>query len=131
MSFLNIQSALAQRLEATVGIPAIAWGGVKYNPVKGTSFVRPLMISNDSTAQSFDFEHVNTGTYLISVFVPLGNGEGPLLTLCDSIVTQFKGGQTLTQSGSTIHVLNVGIEQIVKTDAWLQCNINVAYKNIQ
>jgi hypothetical protein len=63
--------------------------------------------------------------------VPLGEGEGPLLTLCDSIVTQFKGDKELTQGDSTIKILNVGIEQIVLTDAWLQCNINVAYKNIQ
>ena len=131
MSFLNIQSALAQRLEATAGLPAIAWGGKKYTPTKGTSYVRPMLIPNDSTVQSFEFIHVNTGTYLVSCFVPLGDGEGPLLTLCDSIVEQFKGSKILTQGGSTTYVLNAGIEQIVVTDAWLQCNVNVAYKNIQ
>lgn len=131
MSFLNIQSALAQRLDALVGLPTIYWPGTKETPTHGTDWVRPTVLPATSELLVLDGTQDDSGVYQIDVFIDAGRGEGPLLTIIDNIRTHFKASTTLTQSGTDVFINSVSVSQIEQDNAWLKGSVLVTYKSIQ
>lgn len=131
MSFLNIQSALAQRLDALVGLPTIYWPGTKQTPTQGTDWVRPTILPATSELETLSGTQDDSGIYQIDVFIDAGEGEGPLLTIIDNIRTHFKASTTLTQSGTDVFINSVSISQIEQDNAWLKGSVLVTYKSIQ
>jgi hypothetical protein len=130
MSTFEIQSALAQRLNSLAGIPDIYWGATKKTPTKGTNWVRPTLVPFDSEMLDFAGEQNNTGIYQVAIFTDLGEGEGPLLSIADDIADHFKAQQILTEGTTEVSILAVSITQPLIVDAWLQCNVEINYKNI-
>ena len=131
MSFSDIQSALAQRLNTVPGIPAIYWGGVRKKPTKGTNWVRPTMVPFESELAMLSGQQDNSGIYQVAVFTDLGRGEGPLLDIMDAIKEHFKAQTILTESGTCVFVTTVSVTQILPTDAWLQGNVEIRFKSIE
>lgn len=126
MSQLEIQSALAQRLETVAGIPTIYWGSTFKTPEKGTDFVRPTVVPIESTQFSLDGTQDNSGVYSVGVFIDLGQGEGPLLTLMDAIKDHFFL-QTLTEGSTKVEIQAISMSQMTIVDAWLTGNVTIKY----
>ena len=131
MSFLNIQSALAQRLNSVTGLPTVYWGGVDNTPASGTPWVRPTLIPFESEIETMTGTQRNTGIYQVALFMPLDRGEGPLLTLMDTIKQHFKAQQRLSESGTNVLVLAVSIARPVRVEAWMQGNVEIRYISIE
>lgn len=131
MSFLETQSALAQRLNGVSGLPTVYWGGVRNTPVKGTDWVRPTMIPFESTPATLGGAQSNTGIYQVAIFIDLGQGEGPLLTLMDAVKDHFRASVRLTEGSTTVFIRSVSISQPVITEAWLQGNVEIGYEYLE
>lgn len=131
MSFADIQSALAQRLNTVPGLPTIYWGATRRKPVKGTNWVRPTLVPFESEPAMLSGLQDNSGIYQIAVFIDLGRGEGPLLEIMDDIKEHFKAQTILTEGTTTVFVQTTSITQPLIVDAWLQGNVEVKYKQIE
>lgn len=131
MSFLNIQSALAQRLETVSGLPTVYWGAIRKAPSKGTNWVRPTLVPFESNPALLDGTQDDSGIYQVAIFIDLGEGEGPLLTIMDAVKDHFKQSTVLTQDTTTVFINTISISQPVITEAWLQGNVEIKYKSIE
>tara|TARA_A100000171_G_C2140369_1_gene154929 strand:- start:1839 stop:2240 length:402 start_codon:yes stop_codon:yes gene_type:complete len=131
MSFIDIQAALATRLNTVAGLPAIYWPGVKETPTNGTDFVRPTLIPATSELIVLNSKQDNSGIYQVDVFIDHGEGEGPLITIVDAIKDHFKAATTLTQNTTIVFIKNISILPMERDEAWLRGGVEIVYKSIE
>lgn len=131
MSFIDIQAALALRLDALAGLPDIYWPGVREEPVRGTDWVRPTVLPTTSELITVGGNQDNSGIYQVDVFIDAGRGQGPLITILDDIKTHFKAQTTLTQNSTVVYVKGISITNIIRDGAWVRGGVEIAYMSIE
>lgn len=131
MSQLEIQSALAQHLNDMNGLPDIKWPGKVGRPTEGTTFVRPRLIPFDSEVDTFELEQIQSGIYQVALFYPIGTGEGDVIDMAERVRQHYRIFRTLQEGDTCVHIQSISIGEVVVTDAWLQCNVDIGYRNRQ
>jgi len=132
MSFLDIQSALDTKLSTVPGLSTvpIAWEGTGYEPVNGTTFLRPtnLPVSSGQLDLSNTVQN-NSGIYQIDVFYPqTGEGPGAMLDISKKIFDHFKDGLTLTSGGTEVHIRAISrLPQGNQENTWVIGGIQINY----
>lgn len=122
----DVQQAFDQRLNSMVGLPAVAWENVRYNPTIGTSFVRPTLLPAESSHITLDGSQKDTGIYQIDIFVELEKGTAALLTLMDTIYDHFDSVD-LTTGTTQIFLAQIARSPATREDSWLRGTIEIYY----
>ncbi len=125
--FSNIQRALDTHLNILANRPYIAWPNTKYEPINGSTYMRPTVLSANSTLQTLNDVHRNPGIYQIDIFVPLEKGLNSALSLVDDIKDHFESDRTLTAGGDTVMIQNITLGQLERQEAWFRVYLEVNY----
>lgn len=122
----NIQNALTSQLANIVGLPPIAYSNVEFNPVQGSSYIRPTLIPAKSVIYSLT-QGKHMGIYQVDIFTQVDKGSAPLFLIADSIRDAFKANLSLVSGGDTIFIQEVGISKAQRVDGWWTCFVEVNY----
>lgn len=128
-SFLNIQTALENKLATSVAGLPIAAENTKYVPTLGTAWCRSNIVANTTQLVHLDslYQEI-TGIYQIDLFYPINKGSGPALTKADVICSAFKATSYLTKNNDKIYIKNINRRPAVKIeDAWYMVAIEVNF----
>ena len=122
----DIRKALDTRLSVMAGLPAVAWPNTDYEPVYGTSWLRPtlLQVPTVGGTTTTDFHQ---GIYQIDVFVQVGTGAAAAEALVDAICDHFKPVTELTSNGVTVRCVTVSALGARSEDAWYHVPIEIRY----
>jgi len=112
----------------------IAWQGRSFEPAKDdTSWVRLSILESDTFQHEIGSTNVQqreVGLVMVQVFTQVDKGDGPALTLADSVATIFRRQNVLYTNGRAIfripRVRVIGIDGSGAT-AWFQVNVSVPY----
>lgn len=88
------------------------------------AYLRFTMLDGDGRQVSFGASRRwrNVGVLVVSIFTPLGAGDGRARELADEAATILRG---ITVSGVTLQA--PGLRRIGKSGPWLQHNLNTPY----
>ncbi len=122
----NIQNALTAQLSIVPDIPTIAYGNIKFEPVQGTSYVRPTLMPTKSDMYSLTRGR-HQGIYQVDVYTQIEKGTAPLLLIADSIRDSFVGNRTLVSDTDTIFIQEVSISKAQRVEGWWSCFVEINY----
>lgn len=126
--FTDTQAALDQRLSTVSGLPSVAWENILFKPVKGTTFIRPVMLSAASTMETIEARlQSNPGIYQIDVFVDTEKGPAALNTLVDTIFDHFKAINTLTEGTTDVWLQAISRSPAIRDESWFKGTILINY----
>jgi len=128
--FLDISAALDGQLNTMVGIPPVAWENRPYDPINGTLYVRPTLLSGDVTQATLGASGTdsNIGIYQIDVFSENGKGKNEAVAMADTIADRFKRGTNLTYNGRVVRIRDVSRQTgINNTDGWYQIPVEISF----
>ena len=126
--FTDIQAALDTRLSTVVGLPEVAWDNTLFKPFKGTTFIRPVVLSAASTMETIDVRlQSNPGVYQIDVFVDTEKGTASFNTLVDTIFDHFKATNTLTEGTTEVWLQAISRSPAIRDESWFKGTILINY----
>lgn len=137
MSQLEIQSALVKRLATVSGIPDIYYRGVSEEPSRGTDFVAPFVEVVDAIPLHIDGKQQNDGFFIVECYISVGRGEGPLLSIMDSIKDHFKAQRILVEGdtevfiGATTVDVQAAVGSTIDVKSWLKGLVRIKYTSIE
>lgn len=124
--FNNIQNALNVQLNSLAGLPEIFWPNEQHEPTQGNNWVRPTLLPSRSDLFTINNENLHQGIYQIDVYVELKTGTAELLLLADAIRDGFNR-ESLTSSGTVIHIQQISISPAQRVESWWHCYVEVNY----
>lgn len=124
--FNDMQAALDARLETLTGSYDIAWPNVPYEPVSGTTYLRPTFLPAETIQASMgdSGKDLTVGLYQVDVFSDAGSGRS---SIPDAIANHFKRGTNLTYNGITLRVQSVSILPAVIDGSWQQTPVSISF----
>jgi hypothetical protein len=122
----DISKALDTRLSIMAGLPAVAWENTEYEPVHGTTWLRPTLLPALTRAGTTTTDR-HEGIYQISVFVKPGTGKAVINALVDAIADHFKPTTELTSGSVTVRCISVSALGARREDAWYHIPVEVRY----
>jgi len=127
--FKDIKAALDVRLSTMTGLPSVAWQNTSYEPVLGTTYLRPTVLPGNTVGatlgSSGSDEHV--GVYQIDIFTKAGIGRGVATVLTDTIGDHFKPVTELVYNAQTVRCVSVSIGAAREGDGWYQIPVDINY----
>jgi len=105
--YTDIRAALAARLNALTGKPAVAWENVQYTPVLGTPYLAPFLMMGEPSVATIGTDGTNqeVGIYQITLAnYPTNAGTGAILAMAGSIKYWFKRGTILSHNGVNVRI---------------------------
>ena len=130
--FRDISAALDKHLNEMDGLPDVAWENANYEPVIGSTFVRPTNIQGDTiqTSLGTNGNDETEGLYQVDVFTSSNTGKGAAIELADLIGDRFKRGQYLTYNGVNVRIKQTSRGVGINSDGWYQIPVNIQYLSI-
>jgi len=126
--FTDIQAALDKRLATTSGLPSVAWENILFKPVKGTTFIRPVVLSATSTMETLEAKlQSNPGIYQIDIFVDTEKGPAAYNTLVDTIFDHFKETNTLIEDTTEVWLQAISRSPAIRDESWFKGTILINY----
>jgi len=128
--FIDISDAFDGHLDDMAGKPDVAWSNKAFDPVIGTTFVRPALLPAGSVQASLGDSGLdeNIGIYQIDIFAEAGKGKNEGMVTADLIADHFKRGTVLTSNGRNVRIKSVSqLSARVNPDGWFQIPIEVSY----
>lgn len=127
--FFDIQAALDSRLNDLQDLPDVAWENINYEPVPGTTFIRPTNLQGftEQLTLGDNGQDQTDGIYQIDIFTDANTGKAAGLRLVDIIADQFKRGTDLTYNSTTVRVQNVSRGTALNSDGWYQVPVLINY----
>lgn len=128
MSDVAIQKALEIHLSGFQS-QNVAWENIEFNPVDGTSYLRPVFMPSEPSQASLGTSGLNRkiGIFQVSVVHPLMDGSGPAAAKADAIVNHFKRGTTLTQDGLNIRIAKAWRGPGLTQGKWYTIPVSVSW----
>lgn len=130
--YLEAQSALDAKLATLSSSPPVAWENVSYEPVEGTTFIRPSNLPAGHAAVGMANSDTirGAGIYQVDVFAPRDRGPGAALTIADNIAALFSRGTLLT-SGDTQVIVGVPTQDPAEpSGAWFRVAVLIPYDTL-
>lgn len=124
--FNNIQNALNTQLASLSGLPVIYYPNMQNEPIQGTPYIRPTLLPARSELLTLNNEDMHQGLYQIDIYTQLKKGTAPILLLADIIRDGFRR-QSLTSSGTVVHIQNISISPTQRVESWWHCYVEVNY----
>lgn len=125
--YTNITAALNTRLSSLASHPPIAWPNTKYIPIIGTTYLRPTLLPAETVLSSLARGQTHRGIYQVDVFVPVEKGINTLTTWLDAIEGHFAAQDILVSSSTKVYILQTGISEMQREDAWFSGHIFINY----
>ena len=128
-AFTDIGSALDKHLDEMPSAPSTAWENKKYEPVKGTLYLRATRLPGEGEQATLGDggEDLNEGIYQIDVFAPSDDWKKDALAMADLIANRFKRGAILTYNSVNVRIKKVWIDTGRNSDGWYHIPVNVSY----
>ena len=107
MSIINdIRACLDTHLSGTVGLPAVAYQNVPYEPTTGTTFVKVDMVptSRRPAVRGLNPQQRYDGLYSILICTPENLGPGAGYDIADLLLDRFNATTDISLSGLTISI---------------------------
>lgn len=127
--FIDLSAALDGRLNSMASLPPVAWENKKYDPVKGTLYLRPTLLPGDTVGGTLSAtgSDENVGVYIVDVFSPADGGKNEAVTMADNIADQFKPVTELTYNGRLVRCISVSRGSAIVGDGWYNIPVRVRY----
>lgn len=129
MRFGDIQAALLQSwIDGAYGIAAF-YPNRDYNPATGEDHARLFVLwaGSDPVTLGDTGENEVSGVFQIDLMYATGRGDGELLTVADSICSDYKSGTRLTHNSQQVIVWGAAPTQIVSDGGWLRCSLSINF----
>jgi hypothetical protein len=107
MSIINdIRACLDTHLAGTVGLPAVAYQNVPYEPTTGTPFIKVDMVptSRRPAVRGLNPQQRYDGLYSILICTPENMGPGAGYDIADLLLDRFNATTDISVSGLTISI---------------------------
>jgi hypothetical protein len=107
MTIINdIRACLDNRLAGTVGIPAVAYQNVPYEPTTGTPFIKVNMVptSRRPAVRGLNPQQRYDGLYSILICTPENMGPGAGYDIADLLLDRFNAATDISFNGLIISV---------------------------
>ena len=128
-AFDEIRAALMNQLEVyrAANSAIVAWPNVKYEPVKGTSYLEPSFFPGEAEQGVLGTNGVNKqiGIFQILIWEPIGIGIGAMTIKADAIVTQFKRGTDLTKNSTIVTLASAWAGGAIQNGDWIYIPVTV------
>lgn len=125
--FLDISAALDGHLFTMPGLPPVAWENIKYTPIEGVSYIRPVNMQ-DKTIASTSEDDRTRGTYRIDIYSASGTGRNAGVVIADAIAYHFKQDSELTYNGVMVRIESVSRAQFIENaNGWSRITLNINY----
>lgn len=110
-------------------LPAVAWQNTDYQPVIGTSFLRPTLLPSETVGSSIGATGTdnNSGIYQIDVFTEASRGRGASNILEDLIADHFKANTDLTYNGVIVNIVSASILTARNEESWYHVPVEIRY----
>lgn len=129
----DIRSALETKLLGISGLPDVAFDNIPYSPTTGTSFIRSrfMPVNRRPAVRGLNPQQLYTGTYMVTVFSPEGEGAGAAETLATTITDTFAATSSIYYDNSTNSLLTEAEAFIVLEDGGRTLLGNVVHVSIE
>ena len=127
--FLDISAALDDRLNNMASLPPVAWPNLKYEPTKGTLYLRPTLLPAETFGETLGSGGTdnNSGIYQVDVFSPADAGKNAAYVMADNIAEQFKPVTELTYNGRLVRCISVSIGATIADDDRFVLPVSIRY----
>lgn len=128
--FKDIEVALEKHLLALTPAMPIAFRNGKWDVnTPDEPYMRPTMLFSPTLLSTLKDNEILTGSYIIDLFYPVGDGQGNINTKIDEIYSHFKGTKTLSQNGVTVYLREISrTTESVRDGAWFSARIEINFK---
>ncbi len=123
----TIQRILDQRLEGVSNVPLIAYENVNFKEIHGTAWLRPRVLTGESTIETFDRKTGNPGVYTIEVFVENQKGTKEFNEIVGSIRDHFALESTLIDGNVELWVQSISKVSPTPDDIWFKGAIDINF----
>lgn len=121
----NIRAAFRQTLLTLNSLPAQAWEGKPYQPVKGTPFVSESVRAISSQVRALGLggtiAHTVTGNF--TFHYPAGKGTTAVETVVGNVMALFRPGTTLSYGGDSAVVQQAERTGITQEPDWINVTV--------
>lgn len=121
----HIRSAIRAKLMTLNGLPAQAWEGRVYTPIKGTPYisesVRP--ISSEVRGLGLGGYIAHTVTANFQLHYPAGTGTTAIDALAGNLLQLFRPGTALVHSASSATVQQAERTGLQQEPDWTNCTV--------
>jgi len=115
---------------AAVPPASVAWPGINFTPTAGVRWYRATLIPGIPTTPEISTTARNrhVGIFQIDVFDPIGLGDGPAIEEGERIVSCFKRGTVLTESGVNVVVQKASVMTPIEEDSWYHVPVRIQFR---
>jgi hypothetical protein len=121
----NLRAAFRQRLLTQTGLPAQAWEGRPYQPVKGTPYVSESIRAISSVVRALGLggtiAHTVTGNF--TFHFPAGKGTNDVDSMAGSVMALFRPGTVLAYGGDSAVVQQAERSAVIQEPDWINVTV--------
>lgn len=121
----NLRAAIRQKLLTQQGLPAQAWEGKPYQPIKGTPYlsesVRAISSVVTALGRGGNIAHRITGNF--TLHYPAGNGTNDIEGMAGSVMALFRPGTVLSYGGDSAVVQQAERTGIIQEPDWINLTV--------
>lgn len=125
----DLRAAVRQRLLTLNGLPAQAWEGRTYTPIKGTPYisesVRPISSVVRALGVGGTIAHTITANF--QLHYPAGGGTTAIDAMAGNLLEHFRPGTTLVYSESKAVVQQAERTALQQEPDWINCTVIIRF----
>lgn len=127
--YAEVRAALENRLNDTVGLPAIAWENVDYKPATDTPFIKFqfLPVQRRATILGQNPQAYYSGISRFLLHYPENSGPGASQDVVDTLVDRFDCYTDITQDSTTITIEYAQQESPYSDSPWFVTPVTVGW----
>lgn len=121
----NLRSAIRDKLLTQTGLPAQAWEGRAYQPVKGTPYVSESVraISSEVRAIGLGGTIAHRITANFTFHYPAGKGTSPVETMAGNVMALFRPGTILSYGDDSAVVQQAERTSVSQEADWISITV--------
>lgn len=127
--YQDIRGALQSQLATVTGIPALAYEGFPYKPVRGTPYCDCVLVPTSGRPYTLGTAHLidHEGTFEVGVTYPSGVGTGTAEAMADAIKAKFTAATTITQGTTIVRIRSSERRQALVDTDWIRIPVSVRW----
>jgi hypothetical protein len=121
----NLRAAIRQKLLTLTGLPAQAWEGRPYQPIKGTPYVSENVraIASQVRALGLGGTIAHTITANFTFHYPAGKGTTDIEGMAGGVMALFRPGTTLSYDGDSAVVQQAERTAVSQEPDWINVTV--------
>lgn len=121
----NLRAAIRQKLLTQANLPAQAWEGKAYQPVKGTPYISESVraISSQVRALGLGGTIAHTVTANFTLHYPAGKGTNDIEGMAGNVMALFRPGTTLSYDGDSAVVQQAERTAVSQEPDWINVTV--------